>query len=210
MNDNATQPWARQPKEPSQWYERFQKYLHLGPARSLIEVYRTDAKSKKSAAERARARNVPGSWFAAVKKWNWYARADAFDDAERKKRDEMYRARADEILQSGFAARFVRIAELNRLAELLQSEMFTTDKRWMPDAKWIGGENGERVDLLRFNAAVVEQYRQTLADIAAEMGERVRGVKVEGNVGVVQFAADDLAKAKQAAAQAEQELLDGM
>lgn len=207
---DATQPWARQPKEPALWHERFQRYLYLGPARSLIAVYRAEAKSEKSAAERARARNVPGAWFAAVKRWNWHARANAFDDAERKRRDELYAARADEILQSGFAQRFTRIAELNRLAELLQAELFTEDKRWLPDAKWIGGDFGERVDIVRFNSAVVEQYRQTLEDIAVEMGERVRGMKISGSVGVVQFAADELAKAKEAAAQAEKELLDEM
>lgn len=193
---DATQPWARQPKEPALWHERFQRYLYLGPARSLIAVYRAEAKSEKSAAERARARNVPGAWFAAVKRWNWHARANAFDDAERKRRDELYAARADEILQSGFAQRFIRIAELNRLAELLQTELYTEDKRWLPDVKQIGGGDfAERVDIVRFNAAVVEQYRETLEDIAIEMGERVRGVKVSGSLGIAQMTADDLAKA---------------
>lgn len=193
---DATQPWARQPKEPTLWYTRFQTYLYLGPARSYIAVYRADAKSQRSAKEREGARNVPGAWFAAVKRWNWYARANAFDDAERKKRDELFRQRADEILQSGFAQRFIRIAELNRLAELLQTELYTEDKRWLPDVKQIGGGDfAERVDIVRFNAAVVEQYRETLEDIAIEMGERVRGVKVSGSLGIAQMTADDLAKA---------------
>lgn len=204
---DATQPWARQPKEPALWHERFQRYLYLGPARSLIAVYRAEAKSEKSAAERARARNVPGAWFAAVKRWNWHVRAEAFDDAERKRRDELYAARADEILCSGFAQRFARIAELNRLAELLQTELYTEDKRWLPDVKQIGGGDfAERVDIVRFNAAVVEQYRQTLEDIAIEMGERVRGVKVSGSLGIAQMTADDLAKAADEADAWEQQM----
>lgn len=192
---DATQPWARQPKEPALWYERFQRYVYLGPSRSLMAVYRVEAKTKKSAKERERARNVPGAWFVAVKRWDWRTRADAFDDAERKKRDALYAARSDEILQAGFAQRFTRIAELNHLAELLQAELFTEDKRWLPDAKWIGGDAGERVDTVRFNSAVVEQFRETLEDIAIEMGERVRGVKVSGSLGIAQMTADDLAKA---------------
>lgn len=193
---DATQPWARQPKEPALWHERFQRYLYLGPARSLIAVYRAEAKSEKSAAERARARNVPGAWFAAVKRWNWHVRAEAFDDAERKRRDELYAARADEILQSGFAQRFARIAELNRLAELLQAEIWTEDKRWLPDVKQIGsGEDAERVDLVRFNASAIQQYRETLEDIAIEMGERKRDVKLSGSIGVAQITADDMARA---------------
>lgn len=203
----VTQLWERQPKEPTQWYERFQLYLYLGPARSLIAVYRAEAKSKKSAEERGRARNVPGAWFAAVKRWDWYARAIAFDDAERKKRDALYAARADEILASGFAVRFTRIAELNRLAELLQEEIWTDDKRWLPDVKQIGsGEDAERVDLVRFNTSVIEQYRQTLEDIAVEMGERVRGVKVSGSLGIAQMSADDLAKAADEADTWEQQM----
>ncbi len=205
---DATQPWARQPKEPALWHERFQRYLYLGPARSLIAVYRAEAKSEKSAAERARARNVPGAWFAAVKRWSWHVRAEAFDDAERKRRDELYAARADEILQSGFAQRFIRIAELNRLAELLQTELYTEDKRWLPDVKQIGGGDfAERVDIVRFNAAVVEQYRETLEDIAIEMGERVRGLNLSGKVAVAQVSLDEILAAADEVKQDEQAIL---
>jgi hypothetical protein len=174
----------------------------------LIAVYRAEAKSEKSAAERARARNVPGAWFAAVKRWSWHVRAEAFDDAERKRRDELYAARADEILQSGFAQRFIRIAELNRLAELLQTELYTEDKRWLPDVKQIGGGDfAERVDIVRFNAAVVEQYRETLEDIAIEMGERVRGLNLSGKVAVAQVSLDEILAAADEVKQDEQAIL---
>lgn len=215
---DVTQPWARQPKEPTQWYDRFQRFLFLGVTRSIYQTYIAERREKaKSAAAKKKVKGdysdrvgMPKSWSEAARKWQWKERATAFDDAERKKRDEFYAAQSDVILRSGFASRFARIAELNLLAEMLQIEVRTEDKRWLPDAKWIGGEFGERVDMVRFNSAVVEQYRKTLEDIAVEMGERVRGVKVEGNVGVVQFAADELAKAKAAAENAEKELLDAM
>lgn len=205
---DATQPWARQPKEPALWYTRFQIYLYLGPARSYIAVYRADAKSQRSAKEREGARNVPGAWFTAVKKWKWAQRAEAFDDAERKRRDDLYAARADEILSSGFAQRFARIAELNRLAELLQAELYTEDKRWLPDVKQIGGGDfAERVDIVRFNAAVVEQYRETLEDIAIEMGERVRGLNLSGKVAVAQVSLDEILAAADEVKQDEQAIL---
>jgi hypothetical protein len=43
----------------------------------------------------------------------------------------------------------------------------------VPDVKSIGsGEFAERVDLVRFNAALLEQFRGTLDDIAQEVGQR--------------------------------------
>jgi|GEM_PF-2392634 hypothetical protein len=195
---DATQPWERQPKEPTQLYERFQRYLLLGPARSVYAAYRAEL------AERARARQkklsitrtgLPQSWREQSKRWRWSERAQAFDEAERAKRYAAYQARADEILREGLAQRFARVEELKHLAELLRAEVLTEDKRWLPDAKWIGGEFGERVDIVRFNSALVEQYRQTLEDLAMELGERVRGMKVSGSIGVTQITADDLARA---------------
>ncbi len=218
MDTDATlnASWARQAKEPALWFDRFQRFLLLGVTRSVYRTYivermdkATRKKQKDAVNEEISARSgLPKSWRDAAKRWNWKVRAEAFDDAERAKRDELYRARVNDILASGFAQRFARVAELNRLAELLQEEIWTDDKRWLPDVKQIGsGEAAERVDIVRFNASVIEQYRQTLEDIAVEMGERVRGVKVSGNLGLVQFAADELAKAKDAAQQAEQDLL---
>lgn len=209
--DTATQPWERQPKEPSQAFDRFQRYLYLGASRSVYHAYvqvRDERQRKRPAA--AGRSGAPKSWRDLAKRWRWQERAEAWDTDQRRKRDALFAAQSDEILKSGFASRFARIAELNRLAELLQQEVWEADKRWLPDAKWIGGDVGERVDIVRFNTSVIEQYRKTLDDIAIEMGERERGLKVSGSVGVVQFAADELAKAKEAAAQAERELLDGM
>lgn len=196
---DATQPWARQAKEPAQWYDRFQRFLLLGPARSVYAAYRAEQVERANARRKnisAARSGLPKSWREQAHRWNWYARANVFDEVERKRRDELYRTRADEILTSGFAQRFARIAELNRLAELLQAEIWTEDKRWMPDVKQIGsGEDAERVDLVRFNASVIQQYRETLEDIAIEMGERVRGMKVSGSIGVAQITADDMARA---------------
>lgn len=46
---------------------------------------------------------------------------------------------------------------------------------WVADVKSIGsGEFAERVDIERFNSALVEQYRKVLEDIAKETGGRVQ------------------------------------
>lgn len=207
VRDDAS-PWERQPKETDIWFDRFQRFLYLGVTRSIYQAYITERmdkatrkKQKEAGKEEISARSgLPKSWRDAAKRWNWKYRATAFDDAERKKRDELYRARADEILASGFAARFARIAELNRLAELLQDEIWTDDKRWLPDVKQIGsGEDAERVDIVRFNSSVIEQYRQTLDDIAKELGERKQNVKLDADVTHYELTSDKLAAARKRA-----------
>lgn len=46
---------------------------------------------------------------------------------------------------------------------------------WVHDVKQIGtGEKSERVDIERFNAPLIEQYRKVLDDIAMETGGRIR------------------------------------
>lgn len=59
---------------------------------------------------------------------------------------------------------------------------------WLKDVKQIGsGESAERVDIVRFNAAMFEQLRGTLDDIAKEVGGRVQRQEVSGkNGGVIE------------------------
>jgi hypothetical protein len=51
---------------------------------------------------------------------------------------------------------------------------------WLPDVKQVGsGENAERVDIVKFNSALIAEYRSTLADLAAETGGRRQKQEVE-------------------------------
>lgn len=214
--DDATQPWARQTKEPALWFDRFQRYLLLGVTRSVYRAYmvermetaRTVTQIKKLNAQASHRTGLPQSWRAQSKRWNWSERAQQFDEAERTKRYAAYQARADEILTSGLALQFARIEELKQLAELLRDEVRDENKRWLPDAKQIGaGEFAERVDIVRFNAPLVQQLRETIADIAIEKGERTHGVKLSGKVAVAQVSLDDVLAAADAVKQDEQSIL---
>ncbi len=198
---DATQPWARQTKEPALWFDRFQRFLLLGVTRSVYRAYiaermetaRTVKQIKKINAQAAYRSGLPQSWREQSKRWNWHERAQQFDEAERAKRYAAYQARADEILTSGLALQFARIEELKQIAELLRAEVLDEHKRWLPDAKQIGsGEFAERVDIVRFNAPLVQQLRETIADIAIEKGERTHGVKLSGKVAVAQVSLDEI------------------
>lgn len=197
-------PWEQQDGEPNIWYDRFFKYCQLGSKRSLAAVYRKERRksiARKSAKKSVRNSGVPGAWQDAKTQWQWETRATAWDADQRVQLAAEYERRKAEILSSGLALNFERIEKLDKLADLLWRELNTTDKRWLPDVKQIGqGEQAERVDLVRFNSGLIQQFRETLEDIAAEMGQRVRGLNVTGNMSVTNVNADDMAKARDSAA----------
>jgi hypothetical protein len=80
---NGDHIWGQQPGEPSRWYERFVKYLHQGPNRSLYAVYLSEpAKpgSKRAQREDPRPRGgISGAWKTQSEKWDWKERAEAKD-----------------------------------------------------------------------------------------------------------------------------------
>lgn len=204
------QPWMRQPKEPDLWFDRFQRFLFLGVTRSIYQTYlaerREKAKTKKQrqclAADVSARVGLPKQWRENAEKWDWKGRAHAWDEDQRKHRSELYAAQQDEILKRGFAAQVARIYELNRLAELLLAEIWTEDKRWLPDVKQIGsGDAAERVDIVRFNTGLIQQFRGTLEDIALEFGER--GMKLETTM-KHEITSDQMAAARARAKEYEQ------
>lgn len=174
-------------------------YWLMGPGRSLrllLDQYRqqTDDESATEKPPTVRFRTL-GGWSS---RYQWQARVDRAKEIADDEIAELEReTRKQAILSSGFALQYNRIASLQKLADLLEGELYEEDKRWLPDAKQIGaGDMAERVDIVRFNRALIEQFRQTLDDIAAEMGERVKGLELRGRVGIASITADDLAQAR--------------
>lgn len=212
-DENSKQPWERQPWDTSVSFRRFvDYYLPQQPPRSVDQAYRAWRAEKHKLPidhESITQRRAMKGW----RRWSlgrnkqdepivpnalsWAQRAQAWDDHLAAKLFQALEERKTEILNSGYALYFERIADLKELAELLRDELYTEDKRWLPDVRQIGsGEDAERVDIVRFNHALIEQYRRTLDDIAAEMGERIRGLELRGSVGVASVTADELAQAR--------------
>jgi len=76
MSDNdVKQPWMQQDGEPNNWFRRFERYKLLGPTRSLLGCANRERVEKSL----KKSDQVPGSWRNAAKKWNWDARAEAWD-----------------------------------------------------------------------------------------------------------------------------------
>lgn len=91
--------WDRQPGELILWFGRFEAFRLLGTERTIEDAWRTKCP------EVAKRRKRPGSaWFKASAKWRWKERAEAWDEAERRRHEEEWRARAEEVRKLDFEA----------------------------------------------------------------------------------------------------------
>jgi phage terminase small subunit len=105
--------------------------------------------------------------------------------AERKRReDEIFKQEQEDIqriLTSGYALMHKRVEALDKLSKKLEGYLEDETKIWMADVKAVGLE---RVDLLTFNADLFKEYRSTFADLASELGQRVKKQEINASVDV--------------------------
>jgi len=161
-------------------------FLRLGSGRSLPLLLKQYRDSQLKAAP-TQSINTLQKWS---KNYLWRDRAEEYDvDLERQK-NETAAARRREILESGLALDYERVATLKETAEYLIEQIReisiegTRDRVWLRDVKQIGsGEDAERVDIVRFNGSLFEQLRGALDDLAQETGGRVRKQEVSGKDG---------------------------
>lgn len=112
-----------------------------------------------------------------AKNFHWSERSDLYDATWEQRKNDL----REQALNEGLALDFERIAELKQLALLLRSQIYEQGKGgefhnlWVPDVKQIGsGEFVERVDIERYNSALISDYRAVLDDLAKEVGDRVK------------------------------------
>ncbi len=76
--------WDRKDGEPLIWFARFERFRKDGTTRSLTRLYNFYRNSPK------KSDNAPMLWREIAKKWDWRARAEAWDEAEieRQRREE--------------------------------------------------------------------------------------------------------------------------
>jgi hypothetical protein len=160
----------RQRGETSKAIQACNDYLRMGPGRSLRLLHKQYKDEQKLAPTR-----ILGTLCNWSSRYGWQRRAEAYD-AEL---DRLKTERAEEIMRSGLALAHERVEKLKDLAAFLETQMYEQDDTgaypnvWLPDVKQIGGgEHAERVDIERFNAALIGEFRATLDDIAKETGGR--------------------------------------
>lgn len=172
----------RQSGESDKAVQAVNDWLRLGNGRTLswlLEKY-TDS-----------PQNAPTDSLNTLKHWSktfsWADRAREFDASWEARKT----AEAEAVLNFGLAHSHERLRKLYRLAALLEAQIYERGiygdlhNLWVPDVKSIGtGEFAERVDIERFNAPLLEQYRKVLEDIAKETGGRVQKQETTGTIDV--------------------------
>lgn len=79
-------PWERLPDEPARQYSWFHCYLLLGAGRSLRSAYRQFQNKQPSQSQKAAKSGVlkpPPGWQTAFMQFDWKARAQSWDEAQR-------------------------------------------------------------------------------------------------------------------------------
>lgn len=155
-------------------------YVRMGPGRSLRKLLAKYHNTRRT--------TTPTDSFDTLANWSssfdWPARASAHDAELESAKNEKRR----QVMEQGLALDHERVTKLKRLAKFLEEQIFFQGEEefadsndpaiayphvWVPDVKQIGaGEDKERVDIVRFNASLLAEYRAALADLAAETGGR--------------------------------------
>jgi hypothetical protein len=188
----------RHDKESDKAAQACNDYLRMGPGRSLEKLL-----GRYQAATEA----PPTQRLKSLKDWSrfygWQKRAEDYDAEQDNLKTAEVDTKRRAVMEEGLALDFERVVELKELAALLSEQIYTkmSDNTypniWLRDVKQIGsGEFAERVDLVRFNAPLIEQYRGTLDDLAKETGGRKQRVDLSGQVAMTPFMADEYARAR--------------
>ena len=160
-------------KESRRANAAFRDYARMGAVRSLRDLV---------AQYKLNPETAPSTSWTTVTAWSakfaWVERAKIFEIIQQARDQEAYDTRRREIMESGLALTHERLAKLNQLFGKLEGYLSDENKVWLPDVKLIGGgKKSERVDIVRFNTALIEHFRGTLDDIAREMGQRMKPEK---------------------------------
>ena len=162
---------AQQNRESKNAILACNEWLRLGPGRTLPRLLERFIESK--------GESPPTRFLGTLRQWsaryNWEERAQEWDASAEERKNAAYR----EAMEEGLALDYERVSELKRLAGFLieqtyeQGEGGVYHNVWLPDVKQIGsGDYAERVDIERFNAAMIDQLRGALDDLAKETGGR--------------------------------------
>jgi hypothetical protein len=158
-------------------------WLRLGTGRTLPKLLSKYGDMRQKAAP-TQSLDTLQNWS---RRFDWSARAVEFDvDWEARKNAER-----QAVMDYGLSLDYERVNKLLRLADFLEGQIYEKSAPdpetgyqsfhnvWVPDVKSIGGgEFAERVDIERFNSALLAEFRATLDDIAKEVGGRIKKTDV--------------------------------
>lgn len=197
--DQALTPWERRPEEPNKWYDRFERFKLIGPARSLFAAYAAD-RARRGRETPART-GVPLSWRYAADHWEWKVRAEAWDEAQRQEQSTEWRRRRDELREQEW-----KMSQdlLDKARQMLVFPLAKTTRSQQDEGMTVITE----VHPTRWGLADVGRLSEVASKLARlALGEETEHVGVTARL--VEVTADDLAQAAREVARWEQETYGG-
>jgi len=92
-------------------------------------------------------------------------------------------------LNRGLARKCIRVQKLQKLAALLEKDLFDDGLLWTQHSKTVAGE---RHDYLEFNKGEVAELRGLYDDIAKELGHRVTNNRIEQSIDLDKLTVEQL------------------
>jgi len=177
-----------QKNESSKAIQACNDYLRMGVGRSIAKLHQCYIDPSYKNEPPTTSFRWMGEWS---RKFDWVKRAEEWDAQEEQRKTEAYNL----AMKNGLALDYERVNSLKRLALFLESQVYEQGETgryhnvWLPDSKSIGfGEYAEIVDIERFNAGLIQQFRGALDDLAKETGGRINKQEIGGvNGGPVTF-----------------------
>ena len=177
-DEQTPKPWDRQSGE-SNWYPRFLLYRDM--PHSVPPMPRTlfgAASLHQSQRGGKKLTGTPPAWIDASRKWNWKERAEAYDAHLQQEREAIAASERVKVLTTGYALMHERVKTLDVLAKKLVADV-AKGRLYRQDVRSVGtGKDAHQVAIELFDEGVIRELRACLADIAAEMGERVKKSEV--------------------------------
>lgn len=173
-------PWERQPGESSVLYDRFEVYLKLGSDRSINQAcyqYKTGKDQEEGKPPR---NHRPGkNWYEDASKWNWEARAIAWDDwqrQERKRKEKEAEARERKARIEAKEQRLKRAAEHLEVEWDLSNQLIRRAKDMLNHPLYTRtiSDNGQTIILTPAKWAMKDAV--AMIKLASELGRSATGL----------------------------------
>lgn len=184
-------------------------YLRLESGRTLPKLLKKYSKSRRKSEPPTDSYDTLQKWSSA---YGWQERASRYDAELEQERNERRRKE----FEAGLALDFERVNKLKRLSLFLERQIYEKDESgrtimvdgkpvtiepitpypnlWLRDVKAV---DKEKVEIVRFNAAILEQYRGALDDLAKETGGRKQKQEMSGTIATVGMTLDQWRKQQQ-------------
>lgn len=194
-----TQPsWERLEGESPFWYGRFSLYRDMGPERTKLGAVHLAETKAVAEGRKKQSKRVAGAWNAAIARWQWEARASAYDAEQQRLLEQKLAQDKENALNTGLGQMHERVKALKDMEALVKGEIIASSLAATLVQEGLehdedGNERGssskesekrrKRRRLQGISATLLEQWRGLLDDIAKEKGERIKKTELSGKDG---------------------------